>query len=197
MVDLIILAGPTGVGKTDISIKLAKKVNGEIISADSMAVYKYMDIGSAKIKKDDMEGIPHHLINIVYPWEDFNAAKYRSYAKDAISDINKKDKIPIIVGGTGLYINAVIDSYSFTDAVRNDEYRSYLKELAEEHGNEYVHEMLKDIDVESYKKLHPNNLKRVIRALEVYKITGKTMSEFLKSENSKKKIVLIMYIIML
>lgn len=186
MIDLIILAGPTGVGKTEVSIKLAKKIDGEIISADSMAVYKYMDIGSAKVKKDDMHGIPHHLIDIVYPWEDFNAAKYSKYAAEAISSINGRGKMPIIVGGTGLYINAVIDNYSFTDAVRDDEYRSYLKELALQHGNEYVHEMLKNVDMESYEKLHPNNLKRVIRSLEVYKITGKTMSEFLKSENKKK-----------
>lgn len=186
MIDLIILAGPTGVGKTDVSLKLAKKVNGEIISADSMAVYKYMDIGSAKIQKDKMQGISHHLIDIVYPWEDFNAAKYCEYASKAIYDIAVRGKMPVITGGTGLYISAVIDNYSFTDAVRDDAYRNYLKELSEQHGNEYVHEMLKNIDMESYQKLHPNNLKRVIRALEVYKLTGKTMSEFLKNGDKKK-----------
>lgn len=185
MIDLLILAGPTAVGKTDISIKLAQKLNGEIISADSMQIYKYMDIGSAKITKEEMKGIKHHLIDVVEPHEEFNVASFKSLAGNAIKDIWSRGKFPIIAGGTGLYINSLIYNYDFTDADRDDNYREYLTNLAEDKGREYVHNLLKDIDEESYNKLYPNDLKRVVRALEVYKITGKSISEYTK-ENEKK-----------
>ncbi|EJO5348813.1 tRNA (adenosine(37)-N6)-dimethylallyltransferase MiaA [Clostridium botulinum] len=185
MIDLLIIAGPTAVGKTDISIKLAQKLNGEIISADSMQIYKYMDIGSAKINKEEMKGIPHYLIDVVEPHQEFNVASFKTLAEKSIKDIISRGKLPIIAGGTGLYINSLIYNYDFTDADRDEEYREYLTKLAEDKGKEYVHNLLKDIDKESYEKLYPNDLKRVVRALEVFKITGKSISEYTK-ENEKK-----------
>ncbi|EPY2275586.1 tRNA (adenosine(37)-N6)-dimethylallyltransferase MiaA [Clostridium sporogenes] len=185
MIDLLILAGPTSVGKTDISIKLAKKLNGEIISADSMQIYKYMDIGSAKITKEEMKGIPHHLIDVVAPHEEFNVSSFKTLAEECIKDIWSRGKLPIIAGGTGLYINSLIYNYDFTDADRDEDYREYLTKLSEDKGKEYVHSLLKDIDGKSYEKLYPNDLKRIVRALEVYKITGKSISEYTK-ENEKK-----------
>ncbi|EJP6471332.1 tRNA (adenosine(37)-N6)-dimethylallyltransferase MiaA [Clostridium botulinum] len=185
MIDLLIITGPTAVGKTDISIKLAEKLNGEIISADSMQIYKYMDIGSAKITKEEMKGIPHHLIDVVEPHEEFNVSSFKTLAEKSIKDICSRGKLPIITGGTGLYINSLIYNYDFTDADRDENYRNYLTKLANDKSNEYVHGLLKDIDKESYEKLYPNDLKRVIRALEVYKITGKSISEYTK-ENEKK-----------
>lgn len=178
MKDLFILAGPTAVGKTDISIKLAKKLNGEIISADSMQIYKYMDIGSAKITKEEMQGVPHYLIDVVEPHENFNVSEYKKMTQESINNILGRGKLPMLVGGTGLYINSLIYNYDFTEAGNDEEYRSYLQSLAETEGKEYVHGLLKDVDMESFNRLYPNDLKRVIRALEVYKLTGKTISEF-------------------
>lgn len=178
MKDLFILAGPTAVGKTDISIKLAKRLNGEIISADSMQIYKHMDIGSAKITKEEMQGIPHYLIDIVEPEESFNVSEFKKMAKQAIDNIDEKQKLPMLVGGTGLYINSLIYNYDFTEASVDEEYREYLQSMAEINGKEYVHNLLKDVDLESYNRLFPNDLKRVIRALEVFKLTGKTISQF-------------------
>lgn len=182
--ELLIISGPTAVGKTDISIKLAKKLNGEIISSDSMQIYKYMDIGSAKITKDEMQGIPHYLIDVVNPEESFNVAKFKELSEKVIEDIAYRGKLPMMVGGTGLYINSLIYNYEFTDADKDEEYRQYLCDLASQKGKEYVHSLLKEIDSQSYEKLYPNDLKRVVRALEVYKITGKTISEY-KKENEK------------
>lgn len=178
MKDLFILAGPTAVGKTDISIKLAKRLNGEIISADSMQIYKHMDIGSAKIVKEEMQGIPHYLIDVVEPEESFNVSEFKKMAQQTIDKISEKQKLPMLVGGTGLYINSLIYNYDFTEASVDEEYRKYLQDLAEVNGKEYVHNLLKDIDLESYNRLFPNDLKRVIRALEVFKLTGKTISQF-------------------
>lgn len=178
MKKLFILAGPTAVGKTDISIKVAKKIDGEIISADSMQIYKYMNIGSAKITKDEMQEIPHHLIDIVEPKENFNASRYKDIAEKTIEDIYNRDKFPMVVGGTGLYINSLICNYGFTDAKVDVNYRNYMENLAEMKGKEYVHSLLKDIDTISYERLYPNDLKRVIRALEVYELTGRTIGEF-------------------
>ncbi|MBC2581370.1 tRNA (adenosine(37)-N6)-dimethylallyltransferase MiaA [Clostridium sp. DJ247] len=177
MKDLFILAGPTAVGKTDISIKLAKKLKGEILSADSMQIYEYMDIGSAKISKEEMQGIPHHLIDIVDPHESFNVSQFKALSEKKIDAISHKNKLPMLVGGTGLYINSLIYNYDFTEANVDEDYREYLQKLASDKGKEYVHELLKDIDIDSYNRLYPNDLKRVIRALEVYKLTGKTISQ--------------------
>lgn len=178
MKDLFILAGPTAVGKTDISIKLAQKLNGEIISADSMQIYKYMDIGSAKVTKKEMQNIPHHLIDIIEPNVNFNVSEYKKMAEKEIESITFKNKLPMLVGGTGLYINSLIYNYDFTEASTDYEYRQHLHNLAETEGKEYVHNLLKEVDVQSFNRLYPNDLKRVIRALEVYKLTGKTISEF-------------------
>lgn len=183
MKNLFILSGPTAVGKTHISIELAKKLKGEIISADSMQIYKYMDIGSAKVTEDEMQGITHHLIDFIEPDKNFNVSEYKALAENSIDEICKKDKLPMVVGGTGLYINSLILNYNFTDAKTDKSYREYLGNLAEEKGKEYVHSLLKEVDIDSYKRLYPNDLKRVIRALEVYKLTGKTISEYNANTN--------------
>ncbi|MGL4731236.1 MAG: tRNA (adenosine(37)-N6)-dimethylallyltransferase MiaA, partial [Clostridium sp.] len=183
MRDLIIIAGPTAVGKTEISINLAKELNGEIISCDSMQIYKEMDIGSAKIKEDEMDGVKHYLIDIIEPSQEFSVAAFKEESEKSIEVISEKGKVPMVVGGTGLYINSLIFNYSFGDTSKDEKYREELEKIAAEKGKEYVHGMLKDIDLESYEKLYPNDLKRVIRALEVYKVTGKTMSEYLKEQN--------------
>lgn len=175
---LLIIAGPTAVGKTEISIELAKKLNGEIISCDSMQIYKYMDIGSAKIQKEEMQGIPHYMIDIKHPKENFTVAEYKNLTEKLIEEIVSRGKLPIIVGGTGLYINSIICSMNFTESEKDEEYRNYLEKLADENGNEFIHDMLKDCDPISYKTIHYNNRKRVIRALEVYKLTGKPFSSY-------------------
>jgi len=183
MKKLIIIAGPTAVGKTEISLGVAKKLNGEIVSADSMQIYKYMDIGSAKISEEEMQGVPHYLIDIVEPHENFTVADFKTKAESSIDAILDKGKVPMVVGGTGLYINSLIYNYTFTEAAKDEEYRKYLEELAETKGKEHVHSLLKEVDIDSYNRLYPNDLKRVVRALEVYKITGKTISEFTANEN--------------
>lgn len=181
--DLFILAGPTAVGKTDISINLAKKLNGEIISADSMQIYKYMDIGSAKITEDEKQGIKHYAIDFVHPSKPFTVVDFKEEATKAIDTITDHNKIPMVVGGTGFYIDSLIFNFDFANTHKDESYREHLKKLADEKGNEYVHSLLKDIDKDSYTKLYPNDLKRVIRALEVYKTTGKTISEFASQQD--------------
>ena len=176
--NLIVIAGPTAVGKTAISVKLAKKFQGEIISADSMQIYRHMDIGSAKISETEMEGIPHYMINIVDPWENFSAAEFKVLAEKHINLIEANGKTPMLVGGTGLYINSIICNYSFTEANKDDEYRCYLEKLADTNGKVHLYNMLQEIDPITAAELHPNNLKRVIRALEVYKLTGKPLSQY-------------------
>lgn len=176
--NILVITGPTAVGKTELSIRLAKKLNGEIISADSMQIYRYMDIGSAKIKSEEMEGVTHHLIDIVDPKEPFSVADYKRIGEKCINDIFRRGKLPIIVGGTGLYINALTCNMDFTDAESDYKYRAELESLADKFGNLYIHNMLKSIDEESYIKIHENNRKKVIRALEVYKLTGKPFSSF-------------------
>ncbi|MEG2108141.1 MAG: tRNA (adenosine(37)-N6)-dimethylallyltransferase MiaA [Clostridium sp.] len=181
--NILVITGPTAVGKTELSIRLAKKLNGEIISADSMQIYRYMDIGSAKIKSEEMEGVTHHLIDIVNPKEPFSVADYKRIGEKCINDIFRRGKLPIIVGGTGLYINALTCNMDFTDAESDYEYRAELESLADKFGNLYIHNMLKSIDEESYIKIHENNRKKVIRALEVYKLTGKPFSSFDAGKN--------------
>lgn len=175
---ILVLAGPTAVGKTALSIELAKKLNGEIISTDSMQIYKYMDIGSAKITTEEMDGIKHHMIDVTTPDKPFSVVDFKNMAQPIIDDLLSKDKLPILTGGTGLYINALTCNMNFTDATNDEAYRLELEELAKEHGDIYIHNMLKDIDPVSYESIHPNNRKRVIRALEVYKVTNKPFSSF-------------------
>lgn len=175
---LLVLGGPTAVGKTELSIRIAKELNGEIISADSMQIYKYMDIGSAKVTTEEMKGIKHHLIDVISPDVPFSVADFKEYGDKALSDIISRNKFPIIAGGTGLYINSLTCNMTFTEAEKDDEYRDLLEHLAIENGNDYIHEMLKECDPISYKEIHKNNRKRVIRALEVFKLTGKPFSSY-------------------
>lgn len=165
---LIVLTGPTAVGKTSLSIALAKAVNGEIISADSMQVYQKMDIGSAKIRPEEMDGVKHYLVDVLDPKEDFHIVKFQKMAKTAMEKIYAKGKIPILVGGTGFYIQAVTKDIDFTQARQEDSYRKDLELLAEEKGSGYLHEMLKKVDPKSAEVIHAHNVKRVIRALEFY-----------------------------
>ena len=165
---LIVLTGPTAAGKTHLSISLAKAVNGEIISADSMQVYKYMDIGSAKIRPSEMQGVKHYLVDELLPEEEFHIVRFQQMAKAAMEEIYAKGKIPILVGGTGFYIQAITRDIDFTQAEQEDGYRQELEKLAAEKGNEYLHEMLLEVDPVSAKEIHANNAKRVIRALEFY-----------------------------
>ena len=158
---LLVLGGPTAVGKTELSIRLAEKLNGEIISADSMQIYKYMDIGSAKVTKEEMRGIKHHLIDVIEPDVPFSVADFKEHGDKALKDIISRGKFPIIAGGTGLYINSLTCNMTFTEAEKDEEYRLELEKLADEKGNEYIHDMLKDIDPISYKEIHFNNRKRV------------------------------------
>jgi tRNA dimethylallyltransferase len=183
---LIILTGPTSVGKTSLSIRLAKAVNGEIISADSMQVYRQMDIGTAKITSEEMEGIPHYLIDVLDPGEEFNVVKFQQYAKEYIRQIHEKGKIPILVGGTGFYIQAVLYDIDFTENDSDSSYRRELEQLFKERGAEYLHALLKETDPDSAKAIHPNNIKRVIRALEYAKLTGDRISAHNASQREKE-----------
>lgn len=183
---LVIITGPTAVGKTQISIKLAKAINGEIVSADSMQVYRHMDIGTAKINKEQMDGIKHYLIDILDPQEEFNVVSFKSYAKAAIEEIFSKGKIPIIVGGTGFYIQALLYDIDFKEVKEDLSYRKKLESIAKEKGNNYLHSRLEEVDSESAIKIHPNNIKKVIRALEYYKETGEKISEHNKRQSKKE-----------
>ena len=174
---LIIVTGPTAVGKTELAIDLANKVNGEIISADSIQVYRYMDIGSAKVLPSETKGIKHHLIDVLNPDEEFNVHTFQQTAKECMEDIYKRGKIPIIVGGTGFYIQSVLYDIKFDETGNEHEYRKEFEELAAQKGNQYIHNMLRSIDPVSADNIHYNNLKRVIRALEYFYETGKRMSE--------------------
>lgn len=179
--NLFVLLGPTAIGKTDISIDLAQKMKGEIISADSMQIYKYMDIGSAKVTRKEMKDIKHHLIDFLYPDEEFTVANYKSRAERLITEINNNNKLPIIAGGTGLYINSLVYDLNFTQVAPNEVFRNKLEKIGEEKGNEFLHRKLAEIDECSSEKISVNDQKRVIRALEIYEVTGKTMSEYNKN----------------
>ena len=183
---LIILTGPTAVGKTALSLRLAKAIGGEILSADSMQVYRHMDIGSAKIRPEEMEGVPHHLIDVLEPSEEFNVVLFQKMAKEAMKGIYGRGNIPIITGGTGFYIQAVLYDIDFTENEENTQYRARLERLAEEKGNAYLHTMLQEVDRESASAIHPNNRKRVIRALEFHELTGQKISEHNETEREKE-----------
>ncbi len=182
---LIILTGPTSVGKTELSIALAKAVNGEILSADSMQVYKQMDIGTAKITQEEMAGVPHYLIDELNPDEEFNVVRFQQFAKKYMQQIYDKNKIPILVGGTGFYIQAVLYDIDFTQNDTDDSYRQELERLLQEQGGDYLYAMLKSTDPESAALIHPNNSKRVIRALEFAKLTGDKISEHNREQRNR------------
>ncbi len=183
---LIILTGPTAVGKTSLSIRLAKAVNGEIISADSMQVYRHMDIGSAKVTPEEMEGVPHHLIDVLEPWEEFNVVVFQQKAKAAIKEIYSRNRIPLIVGGTGFYIQAILYDIDFKENEDGVQIRRELELLARQKGSEYLHEMLQQVDPESAMAIHSHNQKRVIRALEYYRQTGEKISAHNEAERCKE-----------
>ena len=183
---LVILTGPTAVGKTALSIQLAKSIGGEIISADSMQVYKGMDIGSAKIKPEEMQGVPHYLIDELEPDEEFHVVRFQQMAKKYVQQIYQNGHIPILVGGTGFYIQALLYDIDFTENKSDFTYRQQLEEMAAEKGTDYLHQMLAEIDPKSAEDIHANNVKRVIRALEFYHETGKKISEHNEQERQKE-----------
>lgn len=176
-IPLIILTGPTAVGKTDLSIKLAKDMNAEIISADSMQIYKYMDIGSAKVTEEEMQGVKHYLIDEVKPDYPFSVSEFQQRAKKYIYEINQKGKSVLVTGGTGLYLNSLIYNMDFAKSDANNELRDELQNQLDEKGIDYMHDRLKLLDEEAANRIHKNNTKRVIRALEVC-LSGKKMNDF-------------------
>ena len=186
MKPMVVLTGPTAVGKTELSIRLAEALDGEIISADSMQVYKKMNIGTAKIRKEEMGGIPHHLIDVLDPAEEFNVARFQEMAKEALAGIYERGKIPLVVGGTGFYIQGLLYDIDFTREEQDKSYRERLQKKAEEEGAGAVHQMLEKVDSVSAGKIHPNNVKRVIRALEFYHLNGRPISEHNEEEARKK-----------
>lgn len=184
---LVVLTGPTAVGKTDISIEVAQRLPGEIVSCDSMQVYKHMDIGTAKASVFERETVPHHLIDVVAPDEEFNVARFQELAEAAISDITSRGRIPVLVGGTGLYIKAVVDGFLFPWEGASKEIRESLEEEAAEKGSNVLHARLGEVDPQAARKIHPNDTRRIIRALEVYITTGRPISEMWQEGRRKKK----------
>jgi len=179
---VIAIVGPTAVGKTDLSIAIAKRFQGEIISGDSMQIYKGMDIGTSKITEEEKEGIPHHMIDIKEPEESFSAAEFQHLVKGHIEDISGRGKLPIIVGGTGLYIQAALYNYNFAKEPRDESKTKHLEQQIEKFGITPFYQRLEKIDPEQAKKIHPNNHRRVIRALEIYETTGMTMTAYQKQQ---------------
>lgn len=182
---MIILTGPTAVGKTALSIALAKSVNGAVISADSMQVYKHMDIGSAKIMPEEMQGVPHYLVDELEPSDEFHVVRFVELAKKYLEQIYTAGQIPIIVGGTGFYIQALLYDIDFTEQECDEAYRSRLEALAKENGAKHLHSMLREVDPESAEAIHANNIKRVIRALEFYHLSGEKISAHNEKERQK------------
>lgn len=182
---MIVLTGPTAVGKTALSISLAKAINGEILSADSMQVYRHMDIGSAKITPEEMQDITHHMIDILEPWEPFNVVVFKQKCEECLEEIYKRGHIPIVTGGTGFYIQALLKDIDFTENEENTEYRTHLEGIAREKGPEYLHELLVQVDPDSAEAIHANNIKRTIRALEFHHLTGKPISKHNEQEKQK------------
>lgn len=183
---MVILAGPTAAGKTKLSIAMAKAMNGEIISADSMQIYQHMDIGSAKITPAEMQGVPHHLIDVLDPKVDFNVVLFQKLAKQAMEQVYQKGKLPIIVGGTGFYIQAVLYDIDFEQSKEETSYRTMLEKLAEQKGAQYLHDMLRDCDPEAAESIHANNTKRVIRAIEYHHQTGQKISHHNEVQRQKE-----------
>ena len=182
---ILCVVGPTASGKTDYAVELALKCGGEVVSCDSMQIYKHMDIGTAKQTADEMKGVKHHMIDIIEPNESFSVARFSEMARECIDDILLRGKTPVLCGGTGLYFDSTINNINFIQMDTDEEYRKDLESAAKVFGNEYVYKILKRVDEESAESIHPNNLKRVIRALEIYKTTGKKKSELDKEQLSE------------
>lgn len=183
---MIILTGPTAVGKTELSIALAHQLNGSIISADSMQVYRYMDIGTAKIRPEEMEGVPHYLVDELLPSEEFNVVRFQKMAKQALEEIYRQGRIPIVVGGTGFYIQALLYDIEFEETKEQSTFRRELENYAKQQGTVALHEKLRQVDSQSARVIHPNNVKRVIRALEFYKETGEPISAHNAEQRQKE-----------
>lgn len=193
---MIVLTGPTAVGKTKLSIALAKAAGGEILSADSMQVYEFMDIGSAKITKDQMQGVPHHLISVLKPWEEFNVVVFQRMCRECLDGIYDRGHIPILTGGTGFYIQAVLNEIDFTENEESKDYRQELERMAAEKGTETLHKMLRAVDPVSAESIHPNNIRRTIRALEFYHLTGECISRHNQQERQKESAYLSCYFVL-
>lgn len=175
-IPLVVIFGPTASGKSDLAIKVCKEIGGEVVTADSMQIYKGMDIGTAKPDLEEMQGVPHYMIDVAEPTENYSLARYVEEATKVIENIWQNGKIPVLAGGTGLYIDTLINGMVLSETNTDEEYRKSLYDLAQQNGNEYVHNLLKEVDLKSAENIHPNNLKRVIRALEFYKVSGKKQS---------------------
>lgn len=193
---LIVLTGPTAAGKTGLSIELAKRINGAIISADSMQVYRHMDVGSAKITREEMDGIPHYLIDVLEPYEEFSVHLFKQMAEKALEEIYANGMIPIIVGGTGFYIQALLYDIQFTDTDTDTGYRKMMEKSANDHGSEWLHNRLKEVDPEAAEQIHANNVKRVIRALEYFHQTGQKISEHNTEERQRTSPYLHLYFVL-
>lgn len=194
---LVILTGPTAVGKTALSIGLAQAIGGEIISADSMQVYRSMDIGSAKIMPDEMQGIPHHLVDVLEPWEEFNVVRFQQMAKRACEEIWGRGHIPIVTGGTGFYIQALLYDIDFTENDEDTEFRTQMEQLAStEEGRDKLYQRLKEVDPASAEAIHANNIKRVIRALEFYEKTGTPISAHNEEQKQKESPYAFLYAVL-
>lgn len=181
---LLVITGPTAVGKTELSLKLAEELHGEIISADSMQIYRYMDIGTAKATAEERKRIKHYMIDIINPDETYSLADYQKEADRLIREISARGYLPIMVGGTGLYIRAVVQGFLLPEMEANHQLRAELREMASKHGNEYLHQKLAEIDPEHARKMHPNDLRRIIRAIEIFEETGRNMSYYLEKQKN-------------
>lgn len=193
---LIILTGPTAVGKTAVSIQLAKTIGGEIISADSMQIYQYMDVGTAKIMPEEMEGVPHHLIDKILPDTPFHVYEFKKMAKVCMEQIYERGRIPIVAGGTGFYIQALLYDVDFCEEETDHAYRRELEKISAEKGAEYLHRMLSDVDEDSARAIHPNNIKRVIRALEYFHETGMPISAHNRDQREKESPYGFIYVVL-
>ena len=193
---ILVLTGPTAVGKTETSVQLAKAVNGEIISADSMQVYRHMDIGTAKIRQEEMRGIPHYLVDEFEPNEEFNVMIFQKRVKEYLKDIYARHKIPILVGGTGFYIQAVLYDIAFTENQGDDHFRREMQQLKKTEGEKVLHDKLRQVDPESAESIHPNNVKRVIRALEYYHFTGEKFSVHNEVERQRQSPYQFLYVVL-
>lgn len=180
MIPVIVVEGPTASGKTALGVQLAKAAGGEVVSADSMQIYQFMEIGSAAPTAAEMQGVPHHLIGVIPPVQDFSLAQYAALAREKIADIHSRGKIPVLVGGTGLYIDTVLKNITLSETNPDPRLRERLKRLAQAEGAEALFARLRQVDPDSAARLHPNDLKRVIRALELYETTGETMTEHIR-----------------
>ena len=180
-IPLIVLMGPTASGKTSMAVEICKKYGGEVVTADSMQVYKYMDIGTAKPTYEEMQGIKHHMIDLVEPTEEYSLAEYVKEAKKVIEDIHSRGKLPVLAGGTGLYIDTLISDIELSDGDKDEDLRNELYEIARNQGEDKLFEILREIDPASCETIHKNNVKRVIRAIEFFKTTGVKQSDHIKN----------------